>query len=354
MRLKRAFLVQTLAILFSLGGSLLAQTCYALPQIRILATGGGIAGVQADVRSAAHTAASLPIDSLVNSVPVVEQLATLKTEQFANLGSQNMDEQTWLRLARRVSDLQQQSDVDGIVITHGTDTLEETGYFLNLVNRSPKPVVLVGAMRPATAISADGPMNFYNAVAVAGDAEARDRGVLVVMNDEIHSAQDVQQRNTARLDAFQSPNRGRVGVVNTGAASFYSKSPSRPAEFSLTGLSQLPRVDIVYAHAGMRRELIDAAVATGARGIVLAGVGDGNAPSAALAALADAARKGIAVVRSSRTGSGRVTRNMEVADDKLGFVAALDLNPPKARILLMLGLSRTRDIGKLQEIFTHY
>ncbi|MFO1418309.1 MAG: asparaginase [Methylotetracoccus sp.] len=350
MPIRRLSLIQAWSLLL-LGATLVGTEVEAQPRITVIATGGGIAGVQADVQSPAARAGSLPVESLVNSVPAIDRLAKLSTEQFANVGSQNIDERTWIKLARRVNELQRDKEVDGIVVTHGTDTLEESAYFLDLVVQRTKPVVLVGAMRPATAISADGPMNLYNAVAVAGSPEARGRGVLVVINDEIHAADDVQQRNTARLDAFHSPNHGRIGVVNTGVAVFYGRPPASSPRFSIPDEETLPRVDIIYAHAGMRRELIDAAASTGAKGIVLAGVGDGNAPAPVLSALSEAAHKGVTVVRSSRTGSGRVTRNMEVPDDRLGFVAALDLNPQKARILLMLGLVKTHDPAALQDLF---
>ena len=225
--------------------------------------------------------------------------------------------------------------------------------------KSDKPVVLVGSMRPATAISADGPANLYNAVALAANPEARGRGPLVVINDEIHYAHEVQKMNSTPLNTFQSPNRGRAGVMNMGKAFFFSKNTTRQtmnSEFSVDGKSvdDLPRVDIVYSYANLGGEMIDAMVAQGVKGIVLDGVGDGNTTDAALAALEQAAKKGVAVVRCSRTGSGVVDRNVEVNDDKLGFIAGMELSAQKARILLMLGLMQTNDPKKLQEYFVEY
>jgi L-asparaginase len=334
-----------------------AEPPAALPRIKVLATGGTIAGAQADVKAAGYTAGTFRVEDLINAVPQLKTLADLSGEQVANIGSQTMTNDVWLTLAHRANALLAQTDVDGIVVTHGTDTMEETAYFLNLVLKSDKPVVMVGSMRPATAISADGPMNLYNAVAVAAQPGARGRGVLVVLNDEIHCAREIEKRNSTQLDTFASPNRGRAGVVNNGTAYFFS--PPEPAhtaatEFSLGAAADLPRVEIVYSCANLGRDVIDFLVAQGARGIVLAGVGDGNTTDAAVAGLRDAAKKGVAVVRSTRTGSGIVARNMEVNDDALGFIAAGELNPQKARVLLMLGLTKTSDPKKLQEMFYRY
>jgi L-asparaginase len=328
-----------------------------LPRIRVLATGGTIAGAQTSGTGRGYQSAKFSIDTLIAAVPQLSTLARVDVEQVAALGSQDMNEAVWLKLAARTSAALALSDHAAAVVTHGTDTMEETGYFLNLVVRSEKPVVLVGAMRPATAISADGPMNLYNALAVAADPAARGRGVLIVANDEIHFAREVSKTNTTQVGTFKATHRGLAGLVNAGRLHFYAPPVRRhtaASEFSLDGITALPRVEIVYAHAGMGRGLIDAAVVAGARGLVIAGVGDGNLGAPALAAAAEAARAGVAVVRSSRTGGGVVERNIEVDDDKLGFIAADELNPQKARVLLMLGLMRTRDVVRLQEMFFTY
>jgi L-asparaginase len=332
------------------------RAAQSLPRLRLLATGGTIAGAQHhDARG--YQAAAFSMDALLAAVPQIADLAQIEVEQVAAIGSQDMDEATWLKLAARAQIALDAPDITGVVISHGTDTMEETAFFLNLVVRSEKPVVLVGAMRPATAISADGPMNLYNAVAVAAHPEVRGRGVLVVANDEIHFAREVAKTNTTQVGTFRATHRGLAGLVNAGRLHLYAPPVRRhtaQSEFSVAGVNALPRVDIVYAYAGVGRELIDAAVQAGARGLVIAGVGDGNLNAIALAAAATAAKSGVAVVRSSRTGGGVVERNIEVDDDRLGFIASDELNPQKARVLLMLGLTRTKDVGALQQMFFTY
>jgi L-asparaginase len=337
----------------------LAPAAWALPKIKVLATGGTIAGAQATQADAGYKSGAFSVDDLIRAVPQLKNIAELSGEQVANIGSQTMNHGVWLKLAARVNEVLKDPDTDGVVITHGTDTMEETAYFLSLVVKSDKPVVLVGSMRPATAISADGPINLYNGVALAGRPEAKGRGPLVVLNDTIHYAREAQKMHTTHMDTFDSPNRGIAGVMNTGKATFYSIIATRhttQSEFSIEGLTaaNLPRVEIVYSYANLQGDIIDALVDKGVKGIVLAGVGDGNTTDAALDALQRAAKKGVAVVRCSRTGSGIVDRNVEVNDDTLGFIAGMELNPQKARILLMLGLTKTSDSARLQEYFSQY
>jgi L-asparaginase len=284
-------------------------------------------------------------------------VAEVSTEQVANIGSQTMNNRIWLKLAKRLQEVLSDPDVDGVVITHGTDTMEETAYFLSLLAKSGKPVVMVGSMRPATEVSADGPLNLYNAVALAANPDAKGRGVLVVLDNEIHYAREVEKSNTTRLDAFVSRNRGPAGLIHNGKAVWFSPPTTKlgPAsEFSVEGLENLPRVEIVYSYANLGRAMIDSLVREGVHGIVLAGVGDGNTTDEALAALRDAAKQGVAIVRSTRVASGITRRNVEVNDDAMGFIAAEELNPQKARILLMLGLTRTTDRKKLQGYFESY
>jgi len=332
---------------------------WALPRIKVLATGGTIAGAQATQADAGYKSGTFSVDDLIKAVPQLKNIAELSGEQVANIGSQTMNHEVWLKLAKRINEVLKGDDVDGVVITHGTDTMEETAYFLSLVVKSDKPVVLVGSMRPATAISADGPINLYNGVALAGSKEAMGRGPLVVLNDTIHYAREAQKMHTTHMDTFASPNRGIAGVMNTGKATFYSLITTRhttKSEFSADGLTvdNLPLVTIVYSYANFGGLVIDAMVEKGVKGIVLAGVGDGNTTDAALDALERAAKKGVAVVRCSRTGSGLVDRNVEVNDDKLGLIAGMELSAQKARILLMLGLTRTSDVKKLQQFFYEY
>ena len=346
-------LVTAMALVFS------ANADPAKPKIKVLATGGTIAGAQAAQSDAGYKSGTFSVNDLIKAVPQLTNVAVLSGEQVANIGSQTMNHEVWLKLAARCNELLAQDDVDGIVVTHGTDTMEETAYFLSLVVHSDKPVVLVGSMRPATAISADGPINLYNGVALAANPEAKGRGPLVVLNDTVHYAREAQKMHTTRMDTFQSPNRGIAGMMNTGKAFFYSMNTTRlgtKSEFAVDGkgTNDLPRVEIVYSYANLGGDMIDTLVEKGVKGIVLDGVGDGNTTDAALAALEKAAKKGVAVVRCSRTGSGVVDRNVEVNDDKLGFIAGMELSAQKARILLMLGLMQTDDIKKLQQYFMEY
>ena len=350
------FHIVVVVLLFVLVG---ATTGWALPRIKVLATGGTIAGAQTTQADAGYKSGTFSVDDLIKAVPQLKNIAELSGEQVANIGSQTMNYEVWLKLAKRVNEVLQSDDVDGVVITHGTDTMEETGYFLTLVVKSDKPVVLVGSMRPATAISADGPINLYNGVALAGNPEARGRGPLIVLNDTIHYAREAQKMHTTRMDTFESPNRGIAGVMNTGKATFYSLISTRhttKSEFSTDGLTpeNMPLVVVLYSYVNLGDKIIDALVDHGVKGIVLAGVGDGNTTDAALAGLERAAKKGVAVVRSSRTGGGLVDRNVEVNDDKLGLIAGMELSPQKARILLTLGLAKTNDVKDLQRMFNEY
>jgi L-asparaginase len=259
--------------------------------------------------------------------------------------------------AKRINELLESEGVDGIVITHGTDTQEETAYFLNLVVKSDKPVVTTGSMRPATAVSAEGPLNLYNAVAVAAHPDSKGRGVMLVMNDQIHAARAVTKTNTTSVQTFVSPYRGLLGAVLYGDIEFY-RDPfgihSNESIFSVNGLESLPRVDIHYAAADASADLIDLSVKAGAKGIVIAGVGNGNMNAAMLKACKKAVDKGVVVVRSTRLPSGYVIRNAEVNDDEVGTLAADDLNAAKSRVLLMLCLQEGKSPEEIQEIFYTY
>jgi L-asparaginase len=328
-----------------------------LPNIVVLATGGTIAGAAATDVQAGYSSGQVGVEQLLAAVPQAKKLANLKGEQISNIGSQDMNDEVWLKLARRINELVASKEVDGVVITHGTDTIEETAYFLNLVVRSRKPVVLTASMRPSTALSADGPLNFYNAVAVAANKEAAGRGVLVVINDWIHGASSLTKTSTTAVQTFMSPLRGLIGTVAYGTAEWYRGPVGRntvDSDFSLDKVTGLPRVDIIMAYENMDGMLIDAAAAAGAKGIVIAGVGNGNMTEGALKALATQAKKGIVCVRSSRVTTGNVGRNVEVDDDKLGLVASLDLNPQKSRVLLRLALTLTKDVKQIQKFFDQY
>jgi L-asparaginase len=327
------------------------------PNIVILATGGTIAGSAKSQTQAGYTSGQVGVDVLINAVPQIKELASISGEQVANVGSQDMSDAIWLKLAQRVNALLAKSDVDGIVITHGTDTLEETSYFLNLVVNSDKPVVMTAAMRPSTALSADGPLNIFNAVAVAADKRAAGRGVLVVANDDIHGARSFTKTSTTDVQTFRSIEYGLVGASLYGDNRWF-RAPFRThtanSSFSVKGVSKLPRVDVIYITADVSPDLIDAAVSNGAKGIVTAGVGNGNMTGAALEAVKAAVKKGVVVVRASRVTSGTVGSNVEVNDDEAGTLASFELNPARARVLLKLALLKTSDSKKIQEYFYSY
>ena len=326
-------------------------------KIVILATGGTIAGAAATGVQAGYTSGEVGVETLIDAIPQLSELADISCEQVANVGSQDMSDEVWLLLADRVNTLLASKDVDGIVITHGTDTIEETSYFLNLIVDSDKPVVMTAAMRPATALSADGPLNIFNAVAVAADAEAKGRGVLIVINDDIHGARGMTKTSTTDVQTFVSAERGLMGATLYGENRYY-RSPYRThtsdSEFSVEGIKVLPRVDVIYISAGVSPDLIDAAVDNGAKGIVTAGVGNGNMTGDALQALERARAKGVVVVRSTRVTSGTVGRNVETDDDAMGTVASGELNPAQSRVLLKLILTKTDDPAKVQAYFNKY
>lgn len=342
------------AVLFMLLGTTLA---FAKPTIYILATGGTIAGSGSGALDTSYTSGTVTVDKLIAAVPEINKIATIKGEQISNIGSQEMNNEVWFKLANRVNELLTSGKADGIVITHGTDTMEETAYFLNLVVKSDKPIVMVGAMRNSGSLSADGPLNIYNAVNVAMCKKAVGKGVMVVMNDEIHAAREVTKTNTTAVDTFKSPNSGKIGTVFYGNVKFYM-NPVRKhtvnSAFDITKIKELPRVDIIYSHSNDNPDFVNLAVKNGAKGIINAGMGNGNPFPSALEALGEAVKSGVVVVRDSRVGSGETTLNGEVDDGKYGFLASDNLNAQKARVLLMLALTQTTDKAKIQELFlTH-
>lgn len=325
--------------------------------IVVLATGGTIAGAGESAVGSSYVPSKVSIDKIIKEIPGIAKLANIKSEQLMQIASQDMNNQSWLEIANRVNELLSQYSVDGVVITHGTDTLEETAYFLNLAVKSKKPVVLVGAMRPATSLSSDGALNLYNAVALAASSEAYNKGVVVMLNDEIHSARDVTKIHTTNVATFKSPNSGSIGSVLYGAVRFYYsplRAHTKSTIFDVKKLSDLPKVEILYAHAGVEPSIVDHFVDLGVKGIVLAGVGDGNVNKETIEKLAVAAKKGVIIVRSAALGTGLVERNVEVKDDELGFATADNLSPKKARILLMMALTKTSDVKKVREIFEKY
>lgn len=349
--------VQTLLACTMLLGSY-AGAAEKLANVTILATGGTIAGSGASsTTTVGYTAATVGVDTLIKAVPELSKVAQVKGEQVFQIASENMTNEHWLALAKRVNTLLAQADVDGIVITHGTDTLEETAYFLDLTVKSKKPVVLVGAMRPGTALSADGPINLYNAVLLAASKEAVGKGVLVALNDQIHSARDVSKTNTSTPDSFKTPELGLLGYIQGSKPYFYRASTRKhtvDAEFDVSKLTTLPQVDIVYGYANVGPVALNALVAAGAKGIIHAGVGDGSLAATVKPALVAARKQGVVIVRASRVGQGILARNGEANDDELDFVAADTLSAQKARILLMLALTKTSDTKAIQQMFYTY
>ena len=329
-----------------------------LPHLHLLATGGTIAGAAASsTRVVGYDPAVTPVDALLAAVPALAQVATITGEQFAQVASHDLDTATLLALARRVNALLAGDTCDGVLITHGTNTLDETAYFLNLVIKSTKPVVLVGAMRPGTALSADGPMNLYRAAVVAGDPQAQGRGVMLVMNDQILAARDLHKTDTLTVDAFHAPLFGVLGLVVDDTARFYktaARCHTTRSAFDIATLDDLPRVNIVVGHIDDSRVAIDAFVAAGAAGIVFAGSGAGAVSAAMRAGIVDAVARGVVVVRTPRGAHGIVARNMAFDDDAHGTVAGDTLSAPKARMLLRLALTSTTDAREVQQLFdTH-
>ncbi len=327
------------------------------PNVVILATGGTIAGsIDSNIKTTGYTAGVVGVDVLINAVPEIKNLANIKGEQIANIDSADMTDEIWLTLGKRVNSLLASPDVDGIVITHGTDTMEETAFFLHLTIKSDKPVVLVGAMRPSTAMSADGPKNLYNAVALAASPKARNKGVMIAMNDRIQSARGATKTHALNVETFKSPNSGDMGYILDGNV-FFNYAPLQPhtrkSIFNIDRIESLPKVDILYSYANDGSGVAAKALfKAGAKGIVVAGTGAGSIHKYQKEVLKNLMQQGLVVVQSSRVGSGIVLANSD--DAKLGFIGAHDLNPQKARILLMLALTKTNKTDAIAKIFETY
>ncbi|MCH3791758.1 type II asparaginase [Campylobacter jejuni] len=328
----------------------------AKSRIAILGTGGTIAGfIDSTIATTGYAAGAIDIDVLIKAVPQIRDLADISWEQIANIDSSNMCDEIWLRLAKKIAKLFAEG-IDGVVITHGTDTMEETAYFLNLTIKSDKPVVLVGAMRPSTAISADGPKNLYNAVALVANKEAKNKGVMVAINDKILSARGVVKTHSLNVDAFSSPDFGDLGYIVDGKVFFYNnvtKAHTKNAPFDVSKLTSLPKVDILYSYSNDGSGVAAKALFEhGTKGIVVAGSGAGSIHKNQKDALKELLKKGLKVVVSSRVVAGCVA--VSDSDEKLGFISAEDLNPQKARVLLILALTKTSDPKKIQEYFLKY
>ncbi|MGQ5523347.1 type II asparaginase [Chitinimonas sp. PSY-7] len=343
--------------LISLTATALTTVAAEKPNVVILATGGTIAGAGATTaNSASYQAAKVPVDKLILSVPELANVANVKGEQAFQIASESFTNDRLLELGKRVSALSKQADVDGIVITHGTDTLEETAYFLNLTVHTDKPIVVVGSMRPGTAMSADGTLNLYNAVVVAGSPDAKGKGVLVTMNDQIDSGRDVTKSINIKTNAFSSQ-WGSLGMVVEGK-NYWFRAPVKrhtmQSEFDIDKINQLALVEIVYSYGNVPASMYEAAAANGAKAVIHAGTGNGSVADRIVPTLQKLRKEGLQIVRSARVPAGFVLRNAEQPDDKYDWVVAHDLNPQKAKILASVALSQPSNSKELQRIFWEY
>lgn len=334
-------------------------SAWAKNNVVVVATGGTIAGAGASsTNSATYTAAKIPVDGLLNAVPQIQNLANVTGVQAMQVASESITDKELLSLARQVNDLLKKPDVNGVVITHGTDTLEETAFFLNLVIHSDKPIVVVGSMRPSTALSADGPLNLYSAVALTADPSAKGKGVMVLMNDSIFAARDVTKAINIHTNAFGSQ-WGALGELVEGKSYWFRNSSKRfnnSSEFDIEQIKgdQLPLVQIVYGSGNMLPDAYEAYAKAGAKAIINAGTGNGAVPNYIVPTLKNLQQQGVQIVRSSRVPQGFILRNAEQPDDQYGWVVAHDLNPQKAKLLTALALTKTKDPKQIQRMFWEY
>ena len=323
-----------------------------IPKILVLGTGGTIAGAARSATGKAYGAGEVAIESILADIAKLGLNVELEPRTIARIGSQDIGWPEWDALHGTIVDAQGDESITGVIVTHGTDTAEETAYLLDLTLAAGKPVVLVGAMRPADAVGADGMRNFANAVRVASDPDAGGRGVMVVMGDTVFAASDVRKAATSNVDAFRGFPRGPIARVTPSSLDWFAPAHRVGAPARFPWPVALPRVAILTAGAGMDEKPVEALLGIGCKGIVIAGMGQGNAPKSVLAALEAAAKNGVPVVRSARVDEGMVDRNVEVDDDARGFVAARALGPAKARVLLMVLIaSGITDPASIQTAF---
>ena len=343
--------VLSLAFAAAVRGQAVPAQPQTLPRVVVLATGGTIASrFDPAIGALAPTATGA---DLVRAVPDLEKIARIDVEQIANIGSYDMTPEIWRQLSKRANALLARNDVSGVVVTHGTDTLEETAYFLDLTVTSSKPVVLVGAQRAASYFDSDGPRNLLNAVRVAISPEATDKGTLVVMNGQINAAREVTKTNTIEVETFKTLEFGALGVADLGAVRFY-RAPLRRQTIALSDQQTLGRVEIVKQYAGADGRVISLLLEhTKLDGLVVEGFGLGHITSGTLDAIKEVRRRGIPVVLSTRVYTGRVVPlyARDVETQQIGCILADNLSAQKARVLLMLALTRTRDTQELQKYF---
>lgn len=323
--------------------------------VAIIATGGTIAGTGEAGKTVSYYAGEISVETILSSIPMIEQIAHIETYQLFNIDSNEMDEAHWLTLTKKINEVARKPEIDGIVVTHGTDTLDETAYFLNLTVYTNKPVVITGAMRPATATSADGPFNLYQAVCLAVSEEAKGQGVMGLFSNTIYSGRDIQKVNNYKIDAFDQKSFGCLGYMQDEKAYFYSqtfKLHTTRSAFALGELETLPKVAIVYFYAGADARIL-AFLAQDHQGIILVGSGSGNYSKAWLKEIERLSQKGIVFVRASRVSHGIIFDDV-VFDPHQICIPANTLSPQKARVLLMLALTRTHDREQIKDIFQQY
>ncbi len=325
-------------------------------RIHVLATGGTIAGVGVEGATGGYASGVLSVDALLSGVPKLDTLARVTGEQYANLNSDDITTDIWLSMAAHLNALAKDDAYDGFVITHGTDTLEESAYFFHLALKTDKPVILTGAMRPATATSPDGPLNLYQSIALAASDAARGQGVLVLFSEGIYSARDVRKGNTFRTHAITGGDSGAIGLMRDEVPLLYHTSTKRhtvATEFDMTGKAVLPNVAIAHFHVDARPEILDA-MAASHDGLVVAGAGDGIVSLRWEMRMRALCREGFPIVRATRVPDGAVFRGAGMPDDDIGTIAAGTLSPEKARVLLMLALATTKDPRAIQRMFDWY
>lgn len=326
-----------------------------MKKVAIIATGGTIAGIGEAGKTVSYYAGEISVDTILKSIPSIQNIAEIETIQLFNVDSNEMDEAHWLKLTKTVNDVARRSDIDGIVVTHGTDTLDETAYFLNLTVYTNKPIVITGAMRPATATSADGPFNLYQAVCLAIADEAKGQGVMGLFSNTIYSGRDIQKVNNYKIDAFDQKSFGCLGYMQDEKAYFFSKTfklHTTYSAFSLGELNTLPKVAIAYFYAGASATILTF-LAKNHQGIVIIGSGSGNYSKAWIEEMKKLSKQGIVFVRASRVAQG-IVFNDRIFDPDGICIPANTLSGQKARVLLMLALTKTKDINQIREIFKQY
>ena len=336
------------------------MTSESKPRVYLVGTGGSISFVgrtRTDYTNYSYDGKHLTIEEMLARVPETKGFAEVRAEQFVNLGSTDVTPEHWLGLAKRINQIfREDADAAGVAVTHGTATLEETAYFLNLTVKSSKPVVVTGAMRPPTGLGTDSDVNLIDCIRVAAAPQSAGRGVLTVLNNQIQAARDVTKTNSYRLETFQAPDFGFLGYADSDEKVVFYRHPDRAhtvdSEFDIEGVDRLPRVDIAPAYAGADGLVIKALVQAGVDGIVAAGLGSGGSPPPFMAALKESSDAGMPVVIATQTGSGRVMQTRRYTED--GYIVADNLTPKKARILLMLALTKTHDPAEIQRMMLTY